>query len=67
MREERARADQHLTWKIEASLATLRHPLRPCAVTATGGKLRGWRFERRTRVLRATFATRRGTLVARGC
>jgi alpha-glucosidase (family GH31 glycosyl hydrolase) len=55
------------TWKIEAALATLRHPLRPCTVTATGGRLRGWRFDRRTKVLRATFATRRGTLVARGC
>jgi alpha-glucosidase (family GH31 glycosyl hydrolase) len=55
------------TWRIEASVATLRHPLRPCAVTVTSGKLRGWRFDRRTKVLRATFATRRGTLVARGC
>ena len=55
------------TWKIEASLATLRHPLRPCAVAARGGRVRGWRFDRRTKVLRATFATRRGTLVARGC
>ena len=54
-------------WRIEASLATLRHPLRPCSVAVRGGKLRGWRFERRTKVLRATFATRRGTLVARGC
>jgi alpha-glucosidase (family GH31 glycosyl hydrolase) len=55
------------TWKIEASLATLRHPLRPCALAARGGRLRGWRFDRRTKVLRATFAARRGTLVARGC
>ena len=55
------------TWKIEASLATLRRPLRPCTVAARGGTLRGWRFDRRTKVLRATFATRRGRLVARGC
>ena len=55
------------TWTIEASLATLRHPLLPCAVAARGGRLRSWRFDRRTKVLRATFATRRGTLVARGC
>jgi hypothetical protein len=55
------------TWRIEASLATLRRPLRPCSVVARGGKLRGWRFDRRTKVLRATFVTRRGTLVARRC
>jgi alpha-glucosidase len=55
------------TWTIQAALATLRHPLRPCGVAARGGKLRGWRFDRRTKVLRATFTTRRGTLVARGC
>jgi alpha-D-xyloside xylohydrolase len=55
------------TWTIEASLATLRHPLRPCAVAARGGRLRSWGFDRRTRVLRATVATRRGTLVSRGC
>jgi alpha-glucosidase (family GH31 glycosyl hydrolase) len=54
-------------WRIEASLATLRQPLRPCSLAASGGRLRGWRFDRRTKVLRATFATRRGTLVARGC
>jgi alpha-glucosidase (family GH31 glycosyl hydrolase) len=55
------------TWTIQAALATLRHPLRPCGVAARGGKLRGWRFDGRTKVLRATFTTRRGTLVARGC
>ena len=55
------------TWTIQASLATLRDPMAPCAVAARGGKLRGWRFDRRSKVLRATFATRRGTLVARGC
>jgi hypothetical protein len=61
------RSSRRRTWTIEASLATLRQPLRPCSVAARGGKLRGWRFDRRTTVLRATFATRRGTLVARGC
>jgi hypothetical protein len=45
----------------------LRQPLRPCSVVARGGKLGGWRFDRRTNVLRATLAARRGTLVARGC
>jgi alpha-glucosidase (family GH31 glycosyl hydrolase) len=54
-------------WTIEASLATLRTPLRPCTLTEHGGRVGRWHFNRRTRVLRATFTTRRGTLVARGC
>jgi alpha-glucosidase (family GH31 glycosyl hydrolase) len=54
-------------WTIAASLATLRRPLRPCAVEARGGRLANWRFDRRTRVLRATFTTRRGRLHVRAC
>jgi alpha-glucosidase (family GH31 glycosyl hydrolase) len=52
-------------WTIEASLATLKHPFRPRDVTAHGGRLGRWRYDPRTRVLRATFTARRGTLVAR--
>ncbi len=52
-------------WTIEASLATLREPFRPRVVTAHGGRLGSWRYDPRTRVLRATFTARRGTLVAR--
>jgi hypothetical protein len=52
---------------IEASLATLRHPFRPCALSAAGGRLGRWRFDRRTRVLRATFTARHGRLIARSC
>jgi Glycosyl hydrolases family 31/Galactose mutarotase-like len=54
-------------WTIEASLATLRRPFRPCAAEAQGGRLRRWRYDRRARVLRATFTTRRGSLTARPC
>jgi alpha-glucosidase (family GH31 glycosyl hydrolase) len=54
-------------WTIEASLGTLRHPFRPCAVSATGGRLARWSYDRRTRVLRTTLTARRGGLVARGC
>jgi hypothetical protein len=54
-------------WTIEASLATLRAPFRPCSVTARGGRLRAWRYDRRVRVLRATLTARAGSLIARRC
>jgi alpha-glucosidase (family GH31 glycosyl hydrolase) len=61
------RSAKRRRWTIETSLAALEHPLTPCAVHARGGRLSGWRFDERTRVLRATFTARRGTLVASGC
>jgi alpha-glucosidase (family GH31 glycosyl hydrolase) len=54
-------------WTIEASLGTLRRPLRACRVSARGGRVGDWRFDRDEQVLRATFTARRGTLVVRGC
>jgi alpha-glucosidase (family GH31 glycosyl hydrolase) len=54
-------------WDIQASLATLRWPFRPCGVEASGGRLRGWRFDRDSRVLHATFTTRRGRLTVEAC
>ena len=54
-------------WTIEASLAALRNPLRPCRLSARGGRLGDWRYDERKRVLRATFTTRRGTVTARSC
>jgi Glycosyl hydrolases family 31 len=54
-------------WEIQASLTTLRRPFRPCGVKAYGGRLRGRRFDRRTRVLRASFTTRRGRLKVSAC
>jgi alpha-glucosidase (family GH31 glycosyl hydrolase) len=54
-------------WEVEASLATLRRPFRPCALEVSGGRLLRWRYDRRRRVLHATVAARRGGLVARAC
>jgi sulfoquinovosidase len=54
-------------WQVEASLATLRRPFRPCAVEATGGRLVRWSYDRRRRVLAAVLSARRGGLVARVC
>ncbi|MBA3263307.1 MAG: hypothetical protein H0T69_12725 [Thermoleophilaceae bacterium] len=61
------RGQRRRRWTIEASMATLERPLTVCAVEAQGGRLSGWRFDRRTAVLRVTLEARRGTLVARGC
>jgi alpha-glucosidase (family GH31 glycosyl hydrolase) len=56
-------------YELQASLATLRRPLRPCGVALGGRALprRAWRWDRRARVLRASFRARRATLVVRGC
>jgi hypothetical protein len=61
------RSARERRWTIEASLASLRRPLRPCRVEARGGRLGDWRYDAGERVLRASFRTRRGTLVARAC
>ena len=54
-------------YALQASLATLRRPFRPCAVEANGRALprRAWSFDRTTRVLRVRAALRSGTLLAR--
>jgi alpha-glucosidase (family GH31 glycosyl hydrolase) len=54
-------------WTVEASLATLRRPFRPCAAEATGGRLVRWSYDRRRRVLAVVLLARRGGLVARAC
>jgi alpha-glucosidase (family GH31 glycosyl hydrolase) len=57
-------------YRLQASMATLRRPLRPCAVSFAGQPVsrRAWRYNRRTRVLRARFRARTGTLTVRsGC
>jgi hypothetical protein len=60
------RGSRRRTYELQASLATLRRPFRPCAVRLGGRRLarRAWRFDRRSRVLSSRFATRRGTLFA---
>jgi alpha-glucosidase (family GH31 glycosyl hydrolase) len=57
------------TYSLQASLATLRRPLRPCRVTLDGRPLRrrAWRWDATRRVLRVRFATRRGALRVEGC
>jgi hypothetical protein len=56
--------------ELQASLATLTRPLRPCDVTLDGRSLprSTWSYDARGGVLRARFAVpRRATLVATGC
>jgi alpha-glucosidase (family GH31 glycosyl hydrolase) len=55
------------SWEIQASLGALRNRLRPCRVSARGGRVERWRFDRRTRVLTATLSARDATLTARAC
>jgi alpha-D-xyloside xylohydrolase len=52
-------------YTLQASLATLRQPFTARALTVAGRPLRGWRYDRRSGVLRATFRLRSGTLVVR--
>jgi alpha-glucosidase (family GH31 glycosyl hydrolase) len=61
------RGTRRRSYRLQASLATLRHPFRPCAVTIAGRPLprRAWTFNRRTRAFKARFGTRRATLAVR--
>jgi alpha-glucosidase (family GH31 glycosyl hydrolase) len=54
-------------YSLEASLATLRRPFRPCAVRVGGRRLRrsAWSYGRRSQVLRATFRARSARVVVR--
>ena len=55
---------------LEASLATLKRPFRPCALRLSGRLLprRAWSYSRRTRVLKARFRARSATFTAeRAC
>ena len=61
------RSSRARTWEIQASLGTLHNRLRPCRVSARGGRVQRWRFDRRTRVLTATLSARDATLTARAC
>lgn len=51
---------------LQASLGTLRRPFAPCALRLDGRRLpgRAWSYDAATRVLRASFAVRRGVLEA---
>jgi hypothetical protein len=54
-------------YSIEASLATLRRPFRPCAVRLRGRRLprSAWTYGRRSGVLRVTFRARAARVSAR--
>ena len=60
------RGKRRRRYAVQASLATLRRPFKPCRVTV-GRRSRPFRYSVRTRVLRTSFAVRRGTLTVRGC
>jgi alpha-glucosidase len=61
------RSQRKHRWTIQASMATLERPFGVCSVDASAGRVHSWRFDRRTRVLRAVVTTRRGGLTARAC
>jgi hypothetical protein len=47
--------------------AALHRPIAVCRVSARGGRVPSWRFDRATGVLHAVFRARRAMLVAEGC
>jgi hypothetical protein len=60
------RGKRRRRYRMQASLATLRRPFRPCSVTVGERPVR-FRYSARTRVLRVTFAARRATATVRAC
>jgi alpha-glucosidase (family GH31 glycosyl hydrolase) len=64
----RVEGDRTRTYRLQASLATLRRPFRPCHVTLGGRPLRSgaWRHDRSTGRLQVTFRARTATLTVRG-
>jgi len=65
----RFRGKVRRSYRLRASLATLRRPFRPCSVALDGRALakRAWSYSRKTSVLDARFRTRRGTLTVKPC
>jgi hypothetical protein len=58
------------TYRLEASLATLRRPFRPCSVRLGARRLkrgRAWRWAKSERVVRARVRARRATLTVSAC
>jgi alpha-glucosidase len=53
-------------YAVQASLATLRRPFRPCSVFV-GRRAARFRYSRATKVVRVTFAVRSGTLRVKSC
>ena len=61
------RGSRRRAYRLQASLATLRQPFRPCGVTVRGRRLprRAWRYRPRTRKLTVRFRAKRGRVVVR--
>ena len=61
--------DRTRSYRIQASLATLRDRFRPCSVSVDGRELPAarWSYDRRTRVLDARFGGRDPVLAVEGC
>ncbi|HYH58698.1 MAG TPA: TIM-barrel domain-containing protein [Thermoleophilaceae bacterium] len=60
------RGQRRRRYAVQASLATLRRPFRPCTVTV-GNRRARFRYARKTRALRVAFTARRTTVVAASC
>lgn len=50
---------------VAPSAAAMREPFVPRSVTVAGRRLSSWSYDRRTRVLSASFRMRSGTLTVR--
>ena len=57
------------TYRLQASLLTLRRPFRPCAVKLAGRALprRAWSYRAATGVLRARFTAKRASITVHRC
>ena len=65
----RVRGERRRLYDMQASLGTLTRRWHVCRVELDGRPLRrrAWRYDRRSRVLRASFRTQSGRLTARRC
>ncbi len=55
------------TIELEATLASLERPFKPCAAGMSGGELLDWSYEADTQVLSARLRVHNGTLSVQGC
>ena len=60
------RGKRRRTYSLQASLATLRRPFKPCSVRV-GRRSKPFRYSKRSRVLRVKFAARTTTVTVKPC
>jgi hypothetical protein len=67
--ELQVRGARTRTYRVQAALADLRRPFRPCRVELSGRRLssRAWNYDARTTALRVTVAMRSGNLLVLPC